>query len=408
MPPSPAPAPAPGFLQVPKPTTWLDAPSSGMEATPSTSNPTTPEPPGYVNPLEASSRWYLMARAQAIRSAASLGFSIANRTDPPPPEPSRDIYLDATLAPGCQGRAKIKAEVWTPPRLAIGARPAIINFHGGGWILGQGTDNARWAGAILAQLDAVVFSVNYRLAPSYPFPTPIEDCVDAVLQIKHRAAEFGIDPDRIVLSGFSAGATNAISTWLILNDPERWGYKLPIAPPRIAGLSVFYPVLDWTITRPEKRLTCSRPDLTLPKGLTDLIDACFIYPPIPREKRTDPRLSPGLMSDEHLKQLPPIHLVLCEYDMLHSEGMAFVKRLTSAGKTFTMREVVGEKHGWDNPLPLAPKESVGVEYGEAIQAMAGWLGRDCETDRESMRSMRTKRPAFRRPRYLSFKSWSGR
>ncbi|KAH7160227.1 Alpha/Beta hydrolase protein [Dactylonectria estremocensis] len=380
-----------------------------MELAPSSStNPTVPEPEGYVNPLEESSRWYLTARAQAIRSAAILGFSIANRTDPPAPEPSRDIYLDATLAKGCQGRAKIKAEVWNPPSLTIGARPAVIAFHGGGWILGQGTDNARWAGAVMSQLNAVVFTVNYRLAPSYPFPTPIEDCVDAVLQIKHRAAEFGIDPDRIILSGFSAGATNALSTWLILHDPDRWGYKLPITPPRIAGICVFYPVLDWTITRPDKRLTCCRPDLTLPKGLTDLIDASFIYPPIPREKRTDPRLSPGLMPDDLLKQLPPVHLVVCEYDMLLLEGRRFATRLAEAGKTFTMRLVKGEKHAWDNPLPMAPKESVVVEYQEAVQTIASWLGRDVETDRESMRSMKLKRPIFSRPKYLSFKSWSGR
>ena len=44
--------------------------------------PTTPEPPDYVNPLEASSRWYLTARAQAVRYAASLGFGIANRSQP--------------------------------------------------------------------------------------------------------------------------------------------------------------------------------------------------------------------------------------------------------------------------------------------------------------------------------------
>ncbi|CAM1511161.1 Fc.00g086740.m01.CDS01 [Cosmosporella sp. VM-42] len=376
-----------------------------MESAPSDSNPTIPEPPDYVNPLESSSRWSLVARAQAIRSAASLGFSIGNRTDPPAPSPSREILLDSTLSEW-KGRGKIKVEVWNPPRLSIGARTAVIDFHGGGWILGAGTDDARWAGAVMGALDAVVFTVNYRLAPSYPFPTPIEDCVDAILQIKKRAAEFGIDPDRIILSGFSAGATSALSAWLILQDPTKWNYTLPLSPPKIAGLALFYPVLDWTITRPNKRLTCNRPDLTLPKGLTDLIDACYIYPVIPREERTDPRLSPGLMSDDLIKKLPPIHLVLCEYDMLLAEGKRFADRLTEADKPHNLRVVEGEKHGWDNPPPMAPKESVGVEYGEAVQAMAGWLGRDCETDRESMRSMKTKRPILKRPKYLSFRSWS--
>ncbi|KEY70899.1 hypothetical protein S7711_00742 [Stachybotrys chartarum IBT 7711] len=375
-----------------------------METIATEVNPTVPEPPNYVNPLETSSRWYLGARAQAIRYAASLGFSIANRMDPPAPSPARDIWLDSTLSES-KGKEKIKVEVWEPPKPSSELRAAVVTFHGGGWILGQGTDDARWAGAVLSSLDAVVFTVNYRLAPTYPFPAPVEDCVDAVLQIIARAPEFGIDPKKVILSGFSAGATNALASWVILKDPSRWDYKMPTPPPPpIAGLCLFYPVLDWTISRPEKRQTCARPDLTLPKGLTDLIDASYISPPIPREQRTDPRLSPGLMPIELLRELPPLHLCLCEYDMLLAEGLRFAKRLETEDKPFTLRIVDGERHGWDNPPPMAPKESVNTEYGEAVQTIAGWLGQCGDTDQESVRSMRTKRPHLRRPRYLTFRS----
>lgn len=377
---------------------------------PSDSNPTIPEPPGYVNPLECSSRWYLSARANVIRYAASVGFSIANRTEPPAPSPSSEIWLDSTLS-AYTGKGKIKVEVWksVAPIVPVGARPAIINFHGGGWILGQGTDDARWAGSVMGSLDALVFTVNYRLAPSYPFPTPLEDCVDAVCQIVRRAAEFGIDPDKIILSGFSAGATNTLATWVALTDPKRFGYDLSFHPPKIAGLVLFYPVLDWTITRPEKRQTCTRPDLTLPKGLTDLIDASYIYPSIPREARTDPRLSPGLMSDDMLKKLPPLHLLLCEYDMLLAEGMRFANRLKEHGKPFTFRLVEGEKHGWDNPPPMYPKDSVYAEYGEATTAMADWIGTKSDSsDKDSLRSAKTKRITFKRPKYLTLRAMSTR
>lgn len=374
---------------------------------PSESNPTTPEPEGYINPLESSSRWYLNARANIIRYAASVGFSLGNRTEPPAPVPAREIWLNSTLALD-KGPKKIKVEVWEPPNAALGARAAVINFHGGGWILGQGTDDARWAGAVMASLDAVVFTVNYRLAPSYPFPTPLEDCVDAVCQIVQRAAEFGIDPCSIILSGFSAGATNTLATWIALTNPERFAYNLTFQPPKIAGLVLFYPVLDWTITRPEKRQTCSRPDLTLSKSLTDLIDASYVYPAIPREKRTDPRLSPGLMPDDLLEKLPPLHLCLCEYDMLLAEGLRFVNRLKLQGKEFKHRIVEGERHGWDNPPPLNPKESVYVEYGEATNAIASWLGTSGDTDQESLASMRTKRPRLKRPKYMSLRALSAR
>jgi len=369
--------------------------------------PSGADTPDYVNPLESSSRWYLTAKASAVRYAASVGFSISNRSDPPAPTFSREIWLDSTLSEW-KGRQKIKVEVWVPPRISVGPRAAVINFHGGGWILGQGTDDARWAGAVMGALDAVVFTVNYRLAPSYPFPTPVEDCVDAIFQIVARAGEFGIDADRVILAGFSAGATIALSSWIVMQEPHQWGYKLPAESPDIAGLVVFYPTLDITISRPEKRQTCMKPELTLSPGLTDLIDASYVYPPVPREQRTDPRLSPGLMPDELLKKMPPIHLCLCEYDMLLAEGIRFAKRLQHHDMPFSVRVVEGESHGWDKPPPMAPKESVNVEYGEATQAMARWLRQDCETDRESMSSMRTKRPRIRRPKYLSFRSRSAR
>jgi acetyl esterase/lipase len=385
----------------------IPLPTIIMDAIPTESNPTTPEPPDYVNPLEASSRWYLNARASAVRYAASLGFSIHNRMDPPAPSPSREVWLDSKLSK-YPGREKIKVEVWNCPRLCVGPRAAIINFHGGGWILGQGTDDARWAGSVLTSLESVVFTVNYRLAPSYPFPTPVEDCVDAVLQIASRAQEFGIDPQSIILSGFSAGASMALASWNVLNYPSRFGYDFTPLEAPIAGITLFYPVLDWTISRPEKRLTCNKPELTLPKGLTDLIDASYVHPAIPREARTDLRLSPGLMSDDMMEKLPPVHLCLCEFDMLLAEGIRFAKRLEAMNKHLTLRIVAGERHGWDNPPPLAPKESVAVEYGEAIQAMAAWLGQAGDTDKESINSMKLKRPRFRRPRYLSLRAMSAR
>ncbi|KAH0496470.1 hypothetical protein TgHK011_003824 [Trichoderma gracile] len=367
--------------------------------------PTVPEPEDYVNPLENSSRWSLNARAQAIRYASSLGFSIANRTEPAAPTPSTEFWADSTLA-ACKGPKKIRVEVWTPPRLSVGPRAAVVALHGGGWILGQGTDTARWACAVMTSLDAVVFTINYRLAPTYPFPTAVEDCVDAICQIAKRAAQFGIDPNRIILSGFSAGGTMTLASWIVLQEPERWNYTLPFIPPRITGLVLFYPGLDWTISRQDKRLSCSRPDLTLSKGLTDLIDASYVYPPIPRPLRADLRLSPGLMPDDLLEKLPPIHLCLCEYDMLLAEGLRFADRLKKMDKEHNLRIVAKEKHAWDCPPPMVQKESVEVEYGEATQAIANWLGQQHDTDRESMRSMKTKRLKIPRPSLMPLRSKS--
>ncbi|KAI0538080.1 Alpha/Beta hydrolase protein [Xylaria digitata] len=331
----------------------------------------------YVNPAHKSPRWLLGGHAFALRFVASLGFNLGNLSGPPALSPTETIWLDSTLS-AWKGQKIISANVWIPPYSSRPAgaekRPVVINFHGGGFILGQGTDDSRWADTLVNSLSAVVFSVNYRLAPGYPFPTPIEDCVDAIIQICQLADRYNIDTDRIILSGFSAGGNLAISSWITLADPMRWNYEMPEPRPKIAGLVLYYPPLDWTLDRHQKRMACKRPDLTLPSGLTDLIDASYLHPPIPRRERTDIRLSPGLMPDELVDRLPPVHLCLCEYDMLLAEGKLFAERLERRGNKVSVRVVEGEKHAWDKPLPLAPKESAAFEYDIAIGVMKSWLG----------------------------------
>ncbi|WYZ34050.1 hypothetical protein EsH8_I_000326 [Colletotrichum jinshuiense] len=330
----------------------------------------------YDNPLENVARWRLTANALALRSGTAFAFGLQHLSAPVPPAANRVIWLDSTLSEW-PGKEKIRVDVWLPPTISAskptGKVPAVINFHGGGFCLGQGTDDARWTGAVATALNAVVFSVSYRLAPAYHFPTPVEDSTDAILQIVARADEFRIDTSKVLLSGFSAGGTLALASWNILQDPDRWGYKFEFPVPDISGMVLFYPLLDWTMTRPQKRVTCGRPDMTLPKSMTDLFDASYVYPPRPRSERGDPRLSPGLMTDDMMDRLPPMHMCMCEYDMLLLEGQAFAERAKSRGRRITTRVVKAEKHAWDKPPPFTPKESVMVEYGEAIAAAKDWI-----------------------------------
>ncbi|KAI2614386.1 Alpha/Beta hydrolase protein [Hypoxylon fragiforme] len=316
------------------------------------------------------------ANASAVRTGANFISRWANRFSSTATE---TIWLDSTLGEW-RGKEKIRVDVWrsaqSPESPRLGKRPAIINFHGGGFVFGEGTDDVRWADALVAGLDAVVFSVNYRLAPTYPFPAPVEDCIDAILQIFALGDRYNVEANRIILTGFSVGATLAMSSWIVLQEPKRWSYQLPSLLPRIAGIVLYCPLLDCTIDRSTKREACPRPDLTLPSGLTDLSDASYLRSVLLQGKRDDLRLSPGLMPAEMLDQLPPIHMCMCEYDMALAEGHAFEKRMMTGGKPVSVRVVDGERDAWDKPPPIEPKKSVALEYGKAIELISTWLGNE--------------------------------
>ena len=82
---------------------------------------------------------------------------------------------------------------------------ALLWIHGGGLVLGRPEQANTWCSALAADLDALVVSVDYRLAPEHPFPDGLTDCYDALVWLHDRAAELGVDPGRIAVGGDSAG-----------------------------------------------------------------------------------------------------------------------------------------------------------------------------------------------------------
>ncbi|KAF5604011.1 alpha beta hydrolase fold-3 [Fusarium pseudocircinatum] len=110
-------------------------------------------------------------------------------------------------------------------------------------------------------MGANVLSVDYRLEPEHMFPTHVEDCVDAIVQIYAQVDVLGIDSNHLVISGFFAGGGLGLAAWSLLNNAERWGYKIPLPLPKIAGLALFYPSLDQTVSKAREREGLSRQDL---------------------------------------------------------------------------------------------------------------------------------------------------
>jgi acetyl esterase/lipase len=154
----------------------------------------------------------------------------AARADAPPPAvpPTTTVFRDERVD------ASVQARVYSPPD-AGRDRPCIFWIHGGGYISGTALTVDARLNRWVETLDCVVVAVEYRLAPEHPFPTPLEDCYNALAWTVASTDTLGIDPARIVLAGASAGAGLGAALALLARD--RGG-------PAITYQLLLYPMLD--------------------------------------------------------------------------------------------------------------------------------------------------------------------
>jgi len=263
----------------------------------------------------------------------------------------------------------------------------MINFHGGGFTIGNACDDARWCDAVVSQVGAIVVSVDYRLAPEHPFPVGVKDGVETVLYLTEHADELGLDVHNFAISGFSAGGNMAFSVPLRLQAEIRTASTRDlkadadsvysgretegeIRAPAIKAIVAWYPSVNFTIPRPEREAIPKRPDLMMPKFFTNLFDASYLQPPT--LDLSSPYLSPGLAPAELLRELPDTIMIYpCEYDGLQVEAQAFRQRLEKeSGKKVKWKEVQGVPHGWDrSPNPFHTRASVEEFYRDACDAL---------------------------------------
>jgi acetyl esterase/lipase len=98
----------------------------------------------------------------------------------------------------------VRVLVTTPSAVGV-RRPAVLMIHGGGMVVGSPQFEAFGAGRLARELDAVVVSPDYRLAPEHLFPAALDDCMATLHWMRSWADELGVDPDRVAVTGSSAG-----------------------------------------------------------------------------------------------------------------------------------------------------------------------------------------------------------
>ncbi|OAL43608.1 alpha/beta-hydrolase [Pyrenochaeta sp. DS3sAY3a] len=165
-------------------------------------------------------RWMLHVQAQFWRVLMGIGMMLHRLARPRPKHAAFHRDIEATVSP-LKGKFRLNFYVpkeYKKQRKLKGDKryPVVINFHGGGFVLGTAHDDARWCNIVVEEVGAVVVSVDYRLAPEYPFPTAVEDGADAILWLAEHAEELMLDPEQFAVSGFSSGGNMSFTVPLCL------------------------------------------------------------------------------------------------------------------------------------------------------------------------------------------------
>src|SRR5262245_8436436 len=171
---------------------------------------------------------------QTIEEFRALVRAISAQLGPRPP----DIHNAVDRRINVGGR-EIGIRVYTPRPLAAGQTlPLILHYHGAGFVAGDLDTHDAIARFYCQHADAIVVSVDYRLAPEHPFPAGVDDCFDALCWTADHASELYGDASRLAVTGDSAGGN--LSAVVCQLAKERGG-------PRIAFQALVYPLVDYDL-----------------------------------------------------------------------------------------------------------------------------------------------------------------
>ena len=280
------------------------------------------------------------ARADALERAAAMATLVGD------PEPVARV--EDRVIPGPGGDLPIR--VYTPRNSSGGA---VVYFHGGGWVLCNLDTHDDLCRALANHSDAIVISVDYRLAPESKYPAAAEDCYTATRWVSEHAAALDIDPSRIAVGGDSSGGNLAAVVALMARDRGR---------PAIAFQLLVYPVIDLDFL-------AGWPTEPSPGHLLSPLDMYWYWDQYleSREQAREAYASP-LHADD-LSGLPPAFITTAEYDVLRGEGEEYARRLQAAGVPTTHRHYDGVFHGFVNMAPFLDKaQAAQKEAGMAIRA----------------------------------------
>jgi acetyl esterase/lipase len=244
------------------------------------------------------------------------------------------VYITEKKAQIGDGRS-IGLRIYRPEGSLEALLPLILNFHGGGFVSGDPYQSEWWCSSIAHEVQAIVVSVDYRLAPEHPYPAAPEDCYDATAWAVENAGDLGADGTRLAVMGDSAGGNLAAVVSLMARD--RGG-------PDLALQLLLYPGVEFIKDFASAEENEFAPIL----GKADL-DVWRLY--CTEEQAIEPYASP--LRAEH-EGLPAAFIQTAQHDPLRDQGAAYAEALRAAGVPVQHTNYVDAVHGYISVPGVVP------------------------------------------------------
>jgi acetyl esterase/lipase len=269
-----------------------------------------------------------------------------------------DVMFDAVVDERVMVRDghEVPVRIYTPPNSGDGLLPVIVYYHGGGWISGSLGTHHTTCEHLAVDTGYKVVSVDYRLAPEHKFPLGLQDCCDVTEWVAMMGPSLGVDRNKIVVGGDSAGGNLAAAVAIWARDYDG---------PKIAFQLLIYPVID------SVKISQSRQEFSEGFFLEQVgMNWCTEHYVNAPEERSMWQVSPIYV--DSCAGLPPAHVITAGYDILKDEGKAYADALSEAGVPTTYveyRDVIHGFLGFGNAL--SPAREASMLAGEEMKRVLG-------------------------------------